>query len=624
MFDLDEFMTIPLELVAPAGNADLGIAAIDHGADTVYIGAPKFSARAEAGNSLEEIKRLVGYAHQYYAKVYMALNTILTNEELPEALDIIKKAYDYGIDALIIQDFGLLEMELPPVPLIASTQMHNDSVEKVKFLEEVGFKRVILARELSLEEIADIRKNTKVELECFVHGALCVCYSGQCYMSKATRGRSGNRGVCAQPCRHSYDLIDGEGNIIIKNKYLLSLKDLNNSQSIPELAAVGVTSFKIEGRYKEIDYVKNVVASYRTSIDEFIKTNKNYRKTSSGKCEFMFTPDSSKTFNRGYTEYFLHGRDSKIASIDTQKSIGQPVGTVTEVKQNYFRTDCSDLHNGDGLCFFNKHSKLSGLRVNNIINGKVYPTKIKEIAVGTLLYRNFDIEFDRILNKLSALRKIDIKMDFVQENNRICLSVIDEDGNNAKKCMDVPYEPAKDSSKVLEQINKQLLRTGDTIYKVIKLDINPAQPGFIVISVLNNLRRECLNELTKIRLEKYPVQKSVFVPNNVPYPIKELDYHANVLNENAKRFYERHGTIVTEPAFETISDIQGKIVMTTKYCIRHQLGACLKEVNSEVQLKGPLQIRDERYIYLLEFDCKNCRMNIIFEGKYENTIQNNL
>ncbi|MBN2590688.1 MAG: U32 family peptidase [Sedimentisphaerales bacterium] len=609
-------MTIPLELVAPAGNADIGIAAIDHGADTVYIGAPKFSARAEAGNSFKEIERLITHAHQYYAKVYLALNTILTNEELPEALEIIKKAYDMGIDALIIQDVGLLEMNLPPVPLIASTQMHNDTIEKVQFLEAAGFKRVILARELSLEEIAAIRKNTKIELECFVHGALCVCYSGQCYMSQATRGRSSNRGICAQPCRHAYDLIDGDGNIIKRNKYLLSLKDLNNSKSIPELAAAGITSFKIEGRYKEVDYVKNVVASYRTAIDELIETNHNYKKASSGKCEFMFSPDAAKTFNRGYTEYFLYGRKEKIASIDTQKSIGQPIGTVTDVRDNYFRTDCNDLHNGDGLCFFNKHCILSGLRVNNVINGKVYPNKMKEIFVGTLLYRNFDIEFDKLLNKLSSERQIEIKMEFVQKDNSISLSVVDEDGNKAEKSLDVPFEPAKDTKKSLEQIKKQLLRTGKTIYEVTELKITPPESGFLVISVLNNLRRECLDELTKTRLGNHTLENSVFVPNNIPYPIKILDYHANVLNDKAKQFYERHAAEVTEPAFETITDIQGKVVMTTKYCIRHQLGACLKDNNSEIQLNAPLRIRDERNIYLIEFDCQKCQMSIIFEGEY--------
>ena len=278
------------------------------------------------------------------------------------------------------------------------------------------------------------------------------------------------------------------------------------------------------------------------------------------------------------------------------------------------------MHNGDGLCFFNKHSKLSGLRVNNIINGKVYPTKMREIAVGTLLYRNLDFEFDKLLQKLSAQRKIDIKMDFVQGKNGISVSVTDEDGNDANICMDIPYERAKDTAKAFEQIKKQLLRTGSTIYNVSKLNITPSEPGFLVISVLNNIRRECLDELTKIRLENYPAQKSLFVTNNVPYPAKELDYHANVLNDNAKRFYQRHGAAVTEPAFETISDFDGKVVMTTKYCIRHQLGICLKDADSEVQLKGPLQIRDERYIYLLQFDCENCRMKIIFEGKYENTI----
>ena len=301
-------MPTSLELLSPAGNADIGIAAIDHGADAVYIGAPKFSARADAGVSVADIARLIRHAHLYYAKVYVALNTILTDRELAESLDIIREVYQLGADALIIQDVGLLELDLPPIPLIASTQMHNNTAGKVRFLEAVGFKRVILARELSLSEIADIRRQTsKIELEAFVHGALCVSYSGQCYMSQAVAGRSGNRGVCAQPCRSHYTLIDGDGNVILQNKFLLSLKDLNLMNRIPDLIAAGVTSFKIEGRYKGIEYVKNVTAAYRQAIDRFISGHSDYRKSSSGVSALTFSPDPDRTFNRGYTQYFISG-----------------------------------------------------------------------------------------------------------------------------------------------------------------------------------------------------------------------------------------------------------------------------------------------------------------------------
>jgi 23S rRNA 5-hydroxycytidine C2501 synthase len=606
----------PLELVAPAGNADIGIAAIDHGADAVYIGAPKFSARAQACNSIDEIARLVRYAHLYYARVYMALNTILTNEELPQALEIIKQGYDAGIDALIIQDVGLLEMELPPVPLIASTQMHNDTIEKVQFLEAAGFKRAILARELFLEQIRSIRQQTGIELEFFVHGAICVSYSGQCYLSQAAAGRSGNRGVCAQPCRYRYDLVDGNGNIIVQNKYLLSLKDLNLSDAIADLAAAGITSFKIEGRYKEIDYVKNITASYRQALDKFIKENPNYRKSSSGKCEFMFTPDTTKTFNRGYTKNYIYNNNEKTASIYTQKSIGQPIGIVTEVNRNFFKTDCNDIKNGDGLCFFTSNNELDGFRVNRVEHGRIYPNKMEGLESGTSLYRNYDIEFEKQLKKLSSLRKIEVRMDFRQQDNCICLATADEDGNLAEKCIDVPFEPAKEPTKVLEQIKKQLLKTGDTIYSVKELNVSPSQPGFIVLSVLNSIRRDCLNELTKIRIEKYHVPKSTFTANNTQYPVKTLDFRANVLNEKARQFYKRHGAEIVENAFETLTKISGKQVMISKYCIRRQLNACLKNTQPELDIHGPLRIRDERYSYLLEFDCKNCQMKLIFEGRY--------
>jgi len=329
-------MVTSLELLAPAGDAAIGMTAIDHGADAVYIGAPKFSARAAAGVQLDDIARLIEHAHFYRAKVYVALNTILTDSELAESLDLIRAIDALGADGLIIQDVGLLELDLPPIPLIASTQMHNSTPEKVRFLEAVGFQRVILARELSLSEIAEIRRQApKIELETFVHGALCVSYSGQCYMSQAVAGRSGNRGVCAQPCRSHYTLTDGDGNKILQNKYLLSLKDLNLMNRVPDLVAAGVTSFKIEGRYKGIEYVKNVTAAYRQVIDRFISEHPGYRRSSSGVSELTFMPDPERTFNRGYTQYFLSDKREKIASIDTQKSIGQYLGKITVLGKDF-------------------------------------------------------------------------------------------------------------------------------------------------------------------------------------------------------------------------------------------------------------------------------------------------
>jgi collagenase-like PrtC family protease len=608
-------MAIPLELLAPAGNADIGIAAIDHGADAVYIGAPKFSARADVGTGIDEIALLIRHAHLYYARVYVALNTILTDKELPEALEIIREVYDRGADGLIIQDPGLLELDLPPIPLIASTQMHNDTAEKIRFLEEAGFKRVIMARELSLDEIADIRRGTSVELEAFVHGSLCVSYSGQCYMSQAVARRSGNRGICAQPCRSRYALTDGDGKAILADKFLLSLRDLNLMASIPDLIAAGVHSFKIEGRYKEIDYVKNVTAAYSRHIDRFISSHPGYRRSSSGNSEFTFSPDPEKTFNRGYTTYFISGRKEKLASMDTQKSIGQPVGTIRSLGKGFFRTDCPDLKNGDGLCFFTKQRSLSGFRVERVEREKIYPNSMKDLKIGTQLFRNLDIAFTRVLKKTSASRRIGVEMGFLQEKSHILLTARDEDGNRAEKSLEIPYEPPKDPSRARARVNKQLSATGNTPYRLICLNIDSGLPGFIPVSTLNSIKREVLAELTAVRFEKYPRETIQFRPNDFPYPVKKLDFRANVLNSHARNFYRRHCAEVMEPAFETLSDTSGKTVMTTRYCIRHQLDACLKSGRADNRLKGPLKISDGHHSYLLEFDCLKCRMSVVLEGR---------
>jgi len=604
-----------LELLAPAGNADIGIAAIDHGADAVYIGAPRFSARAGAGSGIDDITRLVRHAHLYYARVYVALNTILTDQEIPEALEIIKELYALGADGLIIQDTGLLELDLPPIPIIASTQMHNNTIEKIKFLEGIGFNRVILARELSLDEISDIRRNTSVELEAFVHGALCVSYSGRCYMSQAILGRSGNRGVCAQPCRSRYTLTDGQGNIVLADKFLLSLKDLNLMNTIPDMIAAGITSFKIEGRYKEIDYVKNVTASYSMAIDRFIETHDGFRRSSSGRIELTFSPDPEKTFNRGYTQYFILGRKEKVASMDTQKSIGKPIGRVTGIGKGFIKTDSTDLKNGDGLCFFTGQRALSGFRVERSEKDRIYPNTMKGLSVGTILYRNLDIALTRLLKKPSARREIEIEMDFVQGEDGICLTVQDENGNRAEQYTACRYEPPRDQVMALEQVKKQLSSTGNTPYKTRHINIHNNRAGFIPVSRLNGIKRDALEELTGVRFENLPRQTSRLTPNNIPYPVKRLDFRANVLNDNARRFYERHGATVTEPAFETLSETIGRTVMTARYCIRHQLDACPKSSGEGHPLKMPLRISDGHHIYLLKFDCRECCMSVILEGR---------
>jgi collagenase-like PrtC family protease len=605
---------IPLELLTPAGNADTGIAAINHGADAVYVGAPKFSARANAGVGTSEIARLIQHAHLYYARVYVALNTILADQEIPEALEVIREIYELGADGLILQDPGLLEMDLPSIPLIASTQMHNDTPEKIRFLEEVGFKRAILARELSLKEIAGIRKNTDIELECFVHGALCVSYSGQCYMSQAVTGRSGNRGVCAQPCRSRYTLTDGNGNTILSDRFLLSLKDLNLMSDIPDLVAAGVTSFKIEGRYKEIDYVKNVTAAYRRMLDDFIRDHPGYRRSSSGGSEPAFSADPSKTFNRGFTRYFISGRNDSVASMDTPKSIGQRVGSITSVGKGFFRTDGGDLQNGDGLCFFSGDRELAGFRVERIERQKIFPSSMQGLEKGILLYRNRDIALTRLLNKLSCRRRIDVEMDFSCDGNAVRLTAADEDGNRVESVRDISYEEPRDPAMAREQVEKHLSSTGNTPFRVRRLTLSP-RIGFFPVSFLNGIKRTVLEDLVWIRSKRYPRETPAFVPNNAPYPEKRLDYHANAFNEHTRRFYQRHGAEVVEPAFEFLPDARGREVMRTKYCLLHELDACLQSRQSSRRLKEPLQISDEQHTYLLEFDCDACKMSLVFLGR---------
>jgi len=508
---------------------------------------------------------------------------------------------------------GLLELDLPPIPLIASTQMHNNTVEKIQFLEAVGFQRVILARELSLDEIADIRRNSSIELETFVYGALCVSYSGQCYLSQAITGRSGNRGVCAQPCRSHYTLIDGDGNVIVQNKFLLSLKDLNLIDFIPDLIAAGVTSFKIEGRYKGIEYVKNVTAAFRQAIDQFISGHAGYRKSSSGTSTFTFPPAPERTFNRGYTQYFIAGGKQKVASLDTQKSIGQYLGEITSVEKDFFRIARHELQNGDGLCFYTKKKDLAGFRIEKVDKGKIYPNNMTGLEIGTSLYRNYDAALTRALKKPSADRRIAVEMNFRQENTLIRLTVKDEDGNEAEAVKEILFEPPRDPVRAVKQIEAHLTSTGNTPYRTAKLIIEPEQPGFLSASTLNGIRRDVLEKLTIVRQKAYPRQSIKIIPNDFPYPEKKLDFHANVFNAQARRFYERHGASVIEPALETLLAATGKTVMTTRYCIRHQLNLCPGTHPSGSPVQEPLRLKDAHHTYRLDFDCRQCRMLVTLE-----------
>ncbi len=603
----------PLELLAPAGSADIGIAAIDHGADAVYVGAPRFSARANAGVAMDEMARLIRHAHLYYAKVYVALNTILTDEEFPEALDQISRVYELGADGLIIQDLGLLEMDLPPIPLIASTQMHNDTPGKIQFLEDVGFKRAILARELSLPEIAEIRRHSKIELECFVHGALCVSYSGQCYMSHAITGRSANRGVCAQPCRSRYTLMDGDGKAVIPNRFLLSLKDLNLLHDIPDLAAAGVTSFKIEGRYKEIDYVQNVTAAYRHALDAFIADHPEFCRSSSGHGVPAFAPDPAKSFNRGFSRYFLRGGEDKIASLSTPKSIGQLLGPIKRLDRESFQIDGSDLQNGDGLCFFTSEGELAGFRVEGIEKGRIYPSSMKGLTKGVPLYRNHNSALIRQLQKAPGPRRISVEADFTQTADLIRLEVRDEDGNNAEWSSSAPYVKPRDPLMAKEMVEKHIRSTGNTPFRITELRME-GQLGFLAAAMLNQCRRQALEKLLQIRYERYPREARPLVPNRVPYPLKKLDFHGNVLNGNARSFYARHGTEILEPAFESLPEFAKKEVMRTRYCLRRELDACLKAKDAR-QIRAPLRIVDAHHSYLLEFDCTACKMSVVFLGR---------
>jgi len=607
-----------IELLAPARDGPTARAAILCGADAVYIGAERFSAREAAGNTISTIRQVVDFAHQYYARVYVALNTLLHDDELPLAEKMIHELYGAGIDGLIIQDVGLLELDLPPLPLIASTQMHNATAERVRFWEEVGFSRAILARELTLEQIRQIRRETRIELECFIHGALCVGASGQCYMSYALGGRSGNRGQCAQPCRRVYSLKDRHGRTIVKDRHLLSLKDLSLAEHLEALLDAGITSFKIEGRLKDLPYVANTVGYYRQKLNSIL-SRKDLRRGSSGSVHLNFQPNLEKSFNRGFTDYGLTGPAASVASMDTPKSTGEYVGTITRVEESCFTLDAAhDLHNADGICFFDRQQNLDGTVVNRVDERRIYPQKMHGIRKGQRIYRNFDYVFSRKLTGRAAERKIGISMLLQETPSGLILVGTDEDGNQATVEIAGQRQPAQKKETARQTILAQLTNLGNTIFECSDLQLRTKDVYFVPVSRLNVARRELVQRLLQARQVNRPRPAGGGRRNDEPFPEKCLTYTGNVLNAKARAFYRRHGVETISPAAESGLDLSGQRVMTTRYCLRKELGMCPGAGSGG--LADPLILQDEDgREYELRFHCGRCGMEVFF-GKKEKTL----
>ncbi|UCV26918.1 peptidase U32 family protein [Ferribacterium limneticum] len=617
----------PLELLAPAKNADFGIEAIKHGADAVYIGGPTFGARYGAGNSVAEIRRLCDFAHRYRAKVFVALNTILHDDELEGARLLAWELYEAGTDALIIQDMGLLELDLPPIQLHASTQTDNRNPAKVKFLEKAGFSQVVLAREMSIQEVQAVADETTLALEYFVHGALCVAFSGQCYISQAHTGRSANRGECSQACRLPYTLVDDKGKTITENQHLLSMKDNNQTDNMLELARAGISSFKIEGRLKDLSYVKNITAHYRTLLDEIIANNPEFTRASSGRSTYTFTPQPDKTFNRGYTDYFANDRQDDIGAFDSPAFVGELIGDVAEIGDGWFMVNTDqDFHNGDGVCFYDAHGDLLGMRINRAEGKKLFPAEMPEaLTEGATLFRNRDQEFERALEKDSADRCISVKPLFSETADGFRLTLTDEDGVTA--AVDLPRsdkignEIAQNADQALAKLKENLSKFGNTMFIAEPVELQLSQPWFLPVSAINALRREATEKLEAARIASHPRPlRATPAANPVPYPQEELTYLGNVFNAKARQFYEKHGVKLIEEAYEAGNEKGMVSLMITRHCLRYSFNLCPKEVK---HLKpDPMTLINGNEKLILKFDCKACEMHVI--GKMKKGVKLNL
>ena len=601
-----------LELLAPAKNLECGIAAIDHGADAVYIGPERFGARVAAGNPVEDIRQLCEYAHQFSVKVYATVNTIIFNDELTDTERLIWQLHEAGVDALLVQDMGVLRMNLPPIALHASTQTDNRTAEKVRWLQTLGFQRVVLARELSADEIAAVRQAVpSMPLEVFVHGALCVSYSGQCYASQYCFGRSANRGACAQFCRMAFDLVDADGQVLEHDRYLLSLKDLNQSRHLQELVDAGAESFKIEGRLKDAAYVKNVTAAYSEALNDIIRRNPDkYRRASQGRCTYSFKPDLRKTFNRGYTTYFLHGRQPDIFSPDTPKAMGEFVGTVKEIRGSSFTVaGTARFANGDGLCYINNNVRareLEGFRVNRAEGNRLFPQQMpRELRPGMALYRNNDMEFERLLSKPSAERKISVRMQLAATPTGCSLT-----SGHAVATIECEHQQAEKPQR--ENILRQLTKLGGTPYECSDVELPDGFNYFIPSSKLAELRRLLVAQLSvKQDVTKEPslcyTSNSKLKTDSKPYTLTSQLYLHNISNRLACEFYG-----VKEPSAYELKGGEGPI-MQCRHCLRYSLGYCTKQ-RRPAPWREPLFLRlGDGCRFRLEFDCKNCQMNVYGE-----------
>lgn len=614
-----------IELLAPAKNLECGIAAIDHGADAVYIGASSFGARVAAGNSVEDIEQLCRYAHQYNAKVYVTINTIIYDDEIIQVENLIRKLNDIGVDAILVQDMAILKIcnnIKSKITLHASTQTDNRNIDKIKWLKQAGFKRVVLARELSLKEINAIHRAVPdVELEVFVHGALCVSYSGACYASEYCFHRSANRGNCAQFCRLKFDLKDGADNIIQKDKYMLSLKDMCRIHSLKDLLEAGATSLKIEGRLKNVSYVKNVVAAYSQELNHIIASYPDkYKRVSNGKTTYSFKPDLNKTFNRGFTDYFLYGRKPGLASVNTPKAIGEFVGSVKEIWHNSFSVSGTKaFSNGDGLCFINENQQLEGFRVNKVVNNRLFPLKMPEnLKPHMALYRNNDQLFENKMSATTAKRKIGVKMFLSASQDYVELTIKDDAGHTATERISYSSETAKKPQE--ENMKLQLGKLGNTLYEADEITISPgSETRFIPSSILAGLRRDTLEKFShQFQFEHSGDNESLgyILPNkiNTNNSAEEINI-ANVANKLARQLYDEIGPKDAPDAFETTKpnrDSETQI-MTCRYCIRYEMGYCTKQ-GRKAPWQEPLYLvlKDNRK-FRLKFDCLNCQMRIYAE-----------
>ncbi len=632
-----------LELLSPARTADIGIEAIQHGADAVYIGGPSFGARSTADNSVQDIARLVRHAHRFHSRIFVTLNTILRDDELEPARKLAWQLYEAGVDALIIQDMGLLEIDLPPIQLHASTQTDIRTPEKAQFLQDAGLSQIVLARELTLPQIAAIRDALDTDrtiLEFFIHGALCVAYSGQCYISHAHTGRSANRGDCSQACRLPYEVKDAQGRIVAHDKHVLSMKDNNQSENLRALIDAGCRSFKIEGRYKDMAYVKNITAHYRRLFDEILTERPELAASSHGQARFSFTPDPNQNFNREFTDYFVQGRKEDIGAFDTPKNPGQPIGWVTKVASDHLEIGTDDpqavLHNGDGLCYYDLHKELIGLQINRAEpaaaqgHWKLWPKDpmdgFKDLRKGVQINRNRDMSWVRTLEKKSAERRMGVWVKLAEDPQGLQLSLTDEAGFVGTATLATAWQAPKDSAGAAAKLEQQLAKLGDTVFTPLQVQLALSRPWFVPPSQLNALRREAVTALEAARAAGLPrLPRAVPVAPPAPYPEDTLTYLANVFNDKARQFYAKHGVKVIAAAYEAQEE-QGEVsLMITKHCVRYSLSLCPKQAKGVTGVQGtvkaePLQLINGKEKLTLRFDCKPCEMHVV--GKIKRSVLN--